>query len=487
MKRFAKIVATLGPSSRSEETLRRMVAAGMNVARLNFSHGSHEDHAAHIRLLRKICGEMEKPVAILQDLQGPKIRVGKIPGHAVTLSPGERVLLITHGEEPDPSAPDDRVTTTIPVDFPELTQIVKRGNRILLDDGQIELEINAVHEDKIEAVVVLGGVLKSHKGLNVPGVPIPIAGFTEKDQHDLAFGLSQGVDAVAISFVRTADDIEVVRSAIHSLAPDRKDTLIVAKLERPEALDNLEAILDAADGVMVARGDLGVEMPPATVPIAQKRIIVEAARRMRYVITATQMLESMIQKPRPTRAEASDVANAVFDGTDALMLSGETAAGQYPIESLLMMDAIIRHSEEHFLEWGKCDVVEDPVTQDDAITLTRAARELAHDRNVAAIAVFTHTGRTGLLMSKARPRVPILAFTPEMRTYQRLCMYWGVTPFLVPFASTFEAMLKTVETAIVREAQVEEGQQVILISGYPIGARRPPNFAMLHTIGSSTD
>jgi pyruvate kinase len=486
MKRFAKIVATLGPSSQSETTLRKLVAAGMDVARLNFSHGTHENHAANILLVRKISGEMEKPVAILQDLQGPKIRVGNLPGHAISLSPGQKVHLSIRGEEkagPPEAEPVD--STLIPVDFPELTQIVKKGDRILLDDGQLELEVERVLDGDIEAAVILGGILKSHKGLNLPGVPIPISGFTEKDRLDLAFGLAQGIDAVAISFVRTAQDIEAVRSAIQELAPDRKDTLVIAKLERPEALDNLDAILAIVDGVMVARGDLGVEMPPATVPIAQKRIIVEANRRMKFVITATQMLESMIHKPRPTRAEASDVANAVFDGTDALMLSGETAAGQFPVESVLMMDAIIRQAETHYPEWGNCDMEQDTVTQDDAITLTRAARELAHDRNVAAIAVFTHTGRTALLMSKIRPRVPILAFTPERSIFQRLGIYWGVTPYLVPFVSTFEDMLKTVDTAILRETHVEEGQQVVLISGYPIGAMRPPNFAMLHTIGSS--
>jgi pyruvate kinase len=332
--------------------------------------------------------------------------------------------------------------------------------------------------------VLLGGDLSSHKGVNLPGAQLTIPGFTEKDKADLAFGLEQGIDAVAISFVCTANDIEIVRQAIREFSPKRSETPIIAKLERPEALENLDSILKAADGVMVARGDLGVEMSPAFVPIAQKKIIQAANHAGKIVITATQMLDSMINNPRPTRAEASDVANAVFDGTDAVMLSGETASGKYPLESVQMMDAIVREAEMHFSEWGNVSRVPDEESQDDAIAITRAARELAHDRNVTAIAVFTQTGHTSLLMAKARPRVPILAFTPDEKTYLRMGLYWGVTPFLVPFASTMEEMLAIVESAIISSTTLQPGQQIVLISGFPIGSFRAPNFAFLHTVGS---
>ena len=317
----------------------------------------------------------------------------------------------------------------------------------------------------------------------MPGSRINIPGFTEKDRADLAFGLQQGIDWVAISFVRSAQDVITVRNAIQEMAPDAADTPIIAKLERPEAIDNLEEILEATDGVMVARGDLGVETSAASVPIVQKRIIQEANRIDKVVITATQMLDSMIHNPRPTRAEASDVANAIFDGSDAVMLSGETASGSYPLESVGMMNAIALEAERHFNEWGNKIVPTDrTTTQDDAKSMTRAARELAHDRNVAAIAVFTQTGKTALLMAKARPRVPILAFTPEIRTFYRLGLYWGVLPFFVPYASTVEGMIDHVEAAILSSTQIQPGEQVVVVTGFPVGAKILPNFALLHTI-----
>lgn len=484
MIRHAKIIATLGPSSQDEAVITRMIEAGMDVARLNFSHGTHADHAARIASLRKLSKEMGKPITILQDLQGPKIRVGTL-AQPVDLVAGQKVVLQTveDGKPLREIASDDAVQ--IPVEIPDLPRIVTPGSRILLNDGQLEFLVTSTEPDRVEAKVLLGGVLSSHKGVNLPGTKLPFPGFTEKDREDLAFGLSQGVDAVAISFVRSPDDIELVRNAILEISPKQGDLPIIAKLERPEALDNLEEIIKRSDGVMVARGDLGVELSPAVVPIAQKQIIEVANRNARLVITATQMLESMITNPRPTRAEASDVANAIFDGTDAVMLSGESAAGKFPVESIAMMSAIVIQAEENFHEWGHCDETPvDRMAQDDAVSLTRAATELAYDRNVAAIAVFSQTGRTAMLMSKARPRVPIFAFTPITRTYQRMGMYWGVVPFLIPYASTTEAMLSYVEEALISSASIQAGQQVVLLSGFPVGAMRPPNFALLHTIGS---
>jgi pyruvate kinase len=488
IKRKPKIVATIGPASRDRATLTRLVQAGMDVARLNFSHGTYDEHSELIRLIRSLSEEMNRPITILQDLQGPKLRVGSLPGDALALTVGEIIVLSSH---PEAARQDARYAgkEIIPFDVPDLEKSVQPGNRILMDDGALEIEVVGVGPNSVEAKVVLGGTLKSHKGVNLPRANLNIPGFTEKDRADLEFGIREGVDAVAISFVRNAHDIEVVRSAIEEFgsktSPLSASTPIIAKIELPEAVENLHEIMHVTDGVMVARGDLGIEMSPQSVPETQKEIIEMANRHAKVVITATQMLDSMIHNPRPTRAEASDVANAIFDGSDAVMLSGETAAGQYPVESVAMMASIIVQAEDHFDRWGHyLEFPDEVATQSDALSITRAARELAHDREVAAIAVFTLSGITALYMSKARPRVPILAFTPEPRTYEKMGLYWGVTPFLVPFATTVETMLAHVETAILASSDLSSGQQVVLISGFPVGSMRTPNFALLYTIGS---
>ncbi len=373
----------------------------------------------------------------------------------------------------------------IPFDVPDLEKSVQPGNHILMDDGQLEIEVVKVEPDLVEAKVVLGGLLKSHKGVNLPRANLNIPGFTDKDREDLKFGLAAGVDVVAISFVRSAEDINTVRQAMEEFAPGQAPTPIIAKLELPEAIDNLHEIIHAADGVMVARGDLGIEMSPQSVPNIQKEIIETANRHAKVVITATQMLESMINNPRPTRAEASDVANAIFDGTDAVMLSGETASGKYPVETVTMMASIICEAETYYDRWGHYKLFPDEVAiNSDALSITRAARELAHDRDVAAIVVFTMSGLTALFMSKARPRVPIMAFTPERRAFQRMGLYWGVEPFLTPYASTIEAMLSHVESAILASSELKAGQQVVIITGFPVGTATVPNFALLYTVGS---
>jgi len=484
MDQRTKIVATLGPASAKRDILTQLLAAGVNVVRLNFSHGTQSEHAAYIALLREVSDRLNQPITLLQDLQGPKIRVGEIENKSINLKKDHAFALTVH--------PTPGNEQKISVDFPDLPKYVKPGNRILLDDGSLELAVVAVSEEQIQTKVVHGGVLKPNKGVNLPGMQINFPALTQKDEADLAFGLEHGVDAVAVSFVCCAEDIQSVRRVIANVAPDQKDTPVIAKLERPQSLTNLDEIVVAADGVMVARGDLGVELSPEEVPIAQKKIIAAANRRAKLVITATQMLDSMIKNPRPTRAETSDVANAIFDGTDAVMLSGETAIGKYPVETVKMMAAIIRQAEANLPKWGHWDgnlgedatdlVTLGEVTRDDALSITRAARELAHDRNVAAIAVFTQTGRTAHLMAKARPRVPILAFTPARTTYQRLPMFWGVIPFLVPFANTLEAMLESVEKVILSTTTIQPGEQVVLISGFPVGALCPPNLALLHTI-----
>jgi pyruvate kinase len=337
MDQRTKIVATLGPASASRDILTEMLAAGVSVVRLNFSHGTHSEHADHITLVREISDSLNHPITLLQDLQGPKIRVGEIENGSLTLIKDQSFALTVR-----PVTGDAQMVS---VDFSDLPEYVQPGSRILLDDGSLELAVVSVSDDQIDTRVVLGGELKSNKGINLPGAQINLPALTQKDEYDLSFGLEHGIDAVAISFVCCASDVVSIRQAIARLAPDYHDTPIIAKLERPQSLANLEEIIIAADGVMVARGDLGVELSPEEVPIAQKKIIAAANRRAKLVITATQMLESMIKNPRPTRAETSDVANAIFDGTDAVMLSGETAIGRYPVEICKMMAAIIRQAE----------------------------------------------------------------------------------------------------------------------------------------------
>ena len=476
MDRNVKIVATLGPSSNSYETIRKLILAGMNVARLNFSHGTHEDHSVIIRMLRAVSTDLGSRLAILQDLQGPKIRVGALPS-PIELVKDDLVHLFATGENTS-----GQTGKNIPVDFIELFSLVHGGDRILLDDGRIEMAVVESDNHLITARVVTEGQLSSHKGINLPGVKVNIKGFTGKDRADLAFGVSQNVDMVAISFVRSPRDVLDVREAIMGMTKSMPGPLLIAKLEKPEALENLESIVEASDGVMVARGDLGVEMPPERVPTAQKRIIHEANNHRKIVITATQMLDSMINNPLPTRAEASDVANAVFDGTDAVMLSGETASGSYPIESVMMMDRIVREAEGNFQDWGHFHR-SDQETDDDAVAISRAACELAHDLNVAAIAVFTQTGRSAILMSKMRPGVPIYAFTPVESVLNRMVALWGVKPVLLPLGRTLQDMINNASRYLVESERIAPDRQVVVIGGYPVETVRPPNMALLHTLG----
>ncbi|MBE9524599.1 MAG: pyruvate kinase [Chloroflexi bacterium] len=473
--RRTKIVATIGPASQDEEKITQLIQAGVNVFRINFSHGDHKTHDQVIRSIRSVSQLSGSPVTILQDLQGPKIRIGEIYTGETELEPGQQFTLTTR------SVPGDN--REISVDFPELPNYVKADDKILLDDGNLELLVISSENTDVMTQVILGGTLKPHKGINLPGIELDIQGFTEKDAKDLAFGMDHGVDLVAVSFVRSSKDVERVREAIINSSRARFETPIIAKLERPEALENLEAIVKTADGVMVARGDLGVEMSPEFVPIAQKQIIDSANQNAKIVITATQMLESMIYNPRPTRAETTDVANAIFDGSDAVMLSGETAVGKYPVQSVKMMNAIIAQAEAHIGEWGQCfNTPSTKPIKDDAYYMTLAARELAHDRNVAGIAVFTKSGRSALLMSKARPDVPIFAFTPELTTYQQLGIMWGVIPHFVPHADTIEDMTKVVEATMIASTPIKPGQQVVLICGFPIASGCPANLALLHTV-----
>jgi pyruvate kinase len=475
--RRVRIVVTLGPASRSRPILQQLIEAGMNVARLNLSHGTQEEHMETLRLLREVASSLRACVAVLLDLQGIKIRTGPIAAGSIDLKVGQPLTLTTRPVPGDPSS--------VSVTWADLPNQVQGGERILLDDGKLVLEVVESRGERGEVLtrVAVGGTLLPHKGINLPGVRIQGPALTTKDSEDLRFGLSQGVDAVAVSFVRRPDDLAAVRQEILEFEARLTRLPIIAKLERPEALDNLESILDVCDGVMVARGDLGVEMSPEFVPTAQKHIIQAANRKAKLVITATQMLDSMIHAPQPTRAECSDVANAVYDGTDAVMLSGETAVGEYPVESVRTMAAILQEAERHLGEWGRWQAPADYRQQDEALALAHAARELAHDREVAAIAVFTRTGRAARLVSKVRPDAPILAFTPEIATYRRMALMWGVIPCLVSPSDTVEEMLAHVEGSLIASSPIRPGQQVILVAGLPLPAQPPPNFVLLHTVG----
>ncbi|MFN2149278.1 MAG: pyruvate kinase [Anaerolineales bacterium] len=472
MIRRAKIIATLGPSSQESDCLQRLVEAGLNVARLNFSHGSHEGHAALIARLKELRDQSGRPIGILQDLQGPKLRTGMLAGgDPVFLVTGEQLTLTTESVEGTPSK--------ISVDYEPLPNEVSPGDRILMDDGRLELRVLKVEGQEVLTEVVNGGLLGNRKGINLPGVKISAPCMTEKDFEDLRFGIEHGVDAVALSFVRKGHDMQELRNAIRDMQPGGQQPFLIAKLERPEAVDHLEDILEASDGVMVARGDLGVEVSPERVPSLQKLIIHRSRAKQKFVITATQMLETMIENPRPTRAEASDVANAVFDGSDALMLSGETSIGKYPIAAVETMSRIILDAEAHAVEWGVSISATNQSTADDAVATTHAARALAQDRGVAAVAVFTRSGRTARLMANARPRVPILAFTPEAKTRNQLAFAWGTIPLLIPKANSVEEMIDHVRSACRDGDLVQTGEQVVMVASLPVGAMGPPNFVHL--------
>jgi len=469
--RKAKIVCTLGPASNTLEMIDRLLRAGMDVARLNFSHGTHADHARVIAAIREASGRHQRPVAILADLQGPKIRTGKLEGgRAVTLRSGQRFSLTTR------NIPGN--ARSVATNYVRLPREVRKGDRILLADGLIELRVRGTQGSSVECDVVNGGLLGEHKGINLPGARLKIPALTRKDQADLKFALSHNVNYIAMSFVRRAEDVKTAKAAI---ARRGKDTPVIAKLEKPEAIENLDAILRVADGVMVARGDLGVEMSPERVPVVQKQIIARARDFRLPVITATQMLESMTLNPRPTRAEASDVANAIFDGTDAVMLSAETASGLYPREAVMMMDRIIREAESSRLgmdrerrrRFGQLSVAE---------TICEAICHAADELHMKVIAVFTESGFTGRLISKFRPRPPIVAFSSNQETRRRLSLLWGVLPRTIDQVRDIDTLAKLAERRLREEKLVAPGDVVGVVAGTPLGSRGTTNFMKLHTI-----
>jgi len=471
--RRAKIVCTIGPACDSEECIADLMRLGMDVARLNFSHGTHSEHARRIQRIRKAAHKLKRTICILQDLQGPKIRTGRLQGGGpVELKPGS-LLTITTRQVPG-------TTTLVSTDFSGLPREVEPGARVLLSDGRIELEVRAVRGEEVECEVRNGGMLAEHQGINLPGAAVAIPALTEKDKLDLQFGLKHGVDAVALSFVRSADDIRMAREMMREFG---KSVPIVAKLEKPQAIDQLEEILEAAHGVMIARGDLGVELPPEKVPIIQKQVIQRASVWRKPVITATQMLESMTENPRPTRAEASDVANAIFDGTDAVMLSGETAKGRYPREAVAMMARIILEAETSIAQSPPAPRRRHEIRgYSIAETICESIAHAAEDLPMRAIAVFTESGNTARMLSKHRPKVCVYAFSRNLDVCNRMNALWGVHPIHKDKWESAERMLRTAESVLLPKGLIHAGEVLGLVAGtkFTSGAT---NFMRLHTVG----
>jgi pyruvate kinase len=467
--RRAKIICTVGPASSSEAILRDLMCMGMDVARLNFSHGTHEEHGQVIERLRRCSEQEDRTICILQDLQGPKIRTGLLKNHApVVLRAGAKTTITPRPVEGTP----ELISTT----FTDLAREVEPGARILLADGLIELRVIRVIGEDVECDVVNGGQLGEHKGINLPGIALSIPALTEKDKIDLEFGLQHGVDMVAVSFVRSAADILSVKKII---AAHHSDVPIISKLEKPQALEHLEEILDATDGVMVARGDLGVEMPAEKVPVIQKRVIHRCAEWRKPVITATQMLESMVENPRPTRAEVSDVANAIFDGSDAVMLSAETASGRYPRETVAMMAKIVVEAENNMHDFPRRRREARSLSIPE--TICESIAHAAEDLPMGAIAVFTETGNTARMISKYRPKAEIYAFSHVPEVCNRMNLFWGVRPVQREPARSAEDMLRAAEQELLRQGRIKVGDVLGVVAGTQM-ASGSTNFMRLHLV-----
>ena len=465
-----KIVATIGPASSSPEVLKQMVRVGMSVARLNFSHGSYEDHAKTVATIRAVSEELDTPITILQDLQGPKIRVGTLPDGSLELLEGKILTLV-------PIANFAGEPNTVAIDYPYLAEDAEPGMQVLLDDGLLELKVKQVEAPAVHCQILQGGQLKSRKGVNLPELNVRLPSMTDKDKQDLEFGVSQGVDYVSLSFVRKGEDIRTLKNLLAELGAE--DTPVLAKIEKPQAIANLDEILDECDAVMVARGDLGVEVSSEKVPLLQKKIIAECNRRGIPVITATQMLESMIRNPRPTRAEASDVANAIADGTDAVMLSGESAVGAFPVKAVEIMARIASDIEPEieFVNYP-------PSETDETHALVEALNDIDHILDLKCIVAFTSTGYTALVASKERPKAPVIAFTPDRKVYHRLNLIWGVIPLLIDRqVEAFEELVAQAENNLVRRNLVQEGDKILIVGGIPTQHARGTNFLKIHTIG----
>lgn len=465
-----KIVATIGPASNSIEVIREMVQAGMNVARLNFSHGSYEDHARTIEVLRSVSEEFDAPITLLQDLQGPKIRVGYLPNDGIPLADNEIITLV-------PVEEYQQEANTVGIDYPYLAEEAEIGAQILLDDGLLELRIHDIEAKAVHCRVVEGGILKSRKGVNLPSLEVRLPSMTEKDKKDLKFGIEQGIDWVSLSFVRKAEDIRALKQFLKDHGAET--TPAIAKIEKPQAISNLEEIIAESDGLMVARGDLGVEMSPEKVPMLQKQMIRLCNQKGIPVITATQMLDSMIHNPRPTRAEASDVANAIIDGTDAVMLSGESAVGKFPVKAVNMLAKIAADIEPE-VEFTNYPPLETSETH----ALSEALNTIDKIVNLRCITCFTTTGYTAFLAAAERPTVPVIAFTPRRDVYHRLNLVWGVKPLLIDHVDHPLEDLIVHMMEMLRERQLAElGDKVLILGGSPLQKTHGTNFLKIHTIG----
>ncbi|MCL2122129.1 MAG: pyruvate kinase [Clostridiales bacterium] len=475
MYRKTRIVCTLGPATDSLEILTTMLRSGMNVARLNFSHGTHEEHAARIRLLRQAEKETGIDVALMLDTAGPEIRTGAIKGGQVVLEDGQNITLTTKAIEGD--------RNIVSVTYNQLPASVRQGQHILVDDGLIRLETLAISAEEIQCKVINGGVLTNRRGVNVPGAELPFPVLTEKDHEDLRFGVEQEVDIVAASFVRNAEDVKSIRARLDELGGRQ---FIVAKIESVQGLDRLDEIIRLADGIMVARGDLGVEVAVEELPMLQKDMILRCNRVGKPVITATQMLESMMHNPRPTRAEASDVANAILDGTDAIMLSGETAAGLHPVGAVDIMARIALQTEtsrlwrqQHDRRFNSQDDLLDPISD----SVARAACLLAEKIEAKAILTSTNAGFTARQISRFRPGASIIATTPSEMVRRQLMLSWGVIPLLVPHRNSTDELMSTALEAACKEGFVAEGDLVIITAGVPVGKSGSTNLIKAHRVG----
>ena len=472
--RKTKIICTVGPATSTPETLKALVDAGMNVARLNFSHGDYQFHGKTIEILRGIPTPPEKPLALMQDLCGPKIRLGMLPSDGLMVGEGEEVTFV---EKEKGNSIDE-----LPLPIPTLFAMVRVGEPIMINDGRIKLTVIDRDADKIRAQVKIGGKISSRKGVNLPQTHLPVSSITEKDLLDLRFGIQNNLDLVAVSFVRSPADLEPAQRMIEAAG---KQVKIIAKIERREAVENFDEILKVVDGIMVARGDLGVEVPLEQVPLIQKDIIHRCNRAGKPVITATQMLESMIEAPDPTRAEVTDVANSVVDGTDAIMLSGETAVGKYPIAAVQMMGKIAIETEKSLPD----GTLKSYGYQAGSLSVTESVAEavcrMAYEVGAKAILCHTSSGSTAKLVSKYRPTTRIIALTSEEISYRQLALSWGVEPLLISSASKTEEMLINLINTVVEMGVAQEGDKVVITSGIPVGKPGSTSLIKVHTIGEA--
>jgi pyruvate kinase len=470
--RRAKIVCTLGPATSSPERIRGLVEAGMDVARLNFSHGTHADHEQVYHHVRRNAEAAGRAVAVLADLQGPKIRLGRFAEGPHEWRTGDSVVIT--GDQI--LGTKDRVSCT----YPKLPQEVRPGDRLLIDDGRVAVEVSAVTGNDIRSLVVEGGPVSNNKGISLPNVAVSVPALSEKDAEDLQFALGLGVDLVALSFVRSPEDIKLVHSVMHDRGVRRP---VLAKVEKPEAVSHLEAIVDAFDGIMVARGDLGVELPLDEVPLVQKRAVQLCRENAKPVIVATQMLDSMLENPRPTRAEASDVANAVLDGADAVMLSGETSVGKFPVLTVSTMAKIITTTEAGSI--GVPRLQHDPRTHGGALTV--AASQIARNIGAKALVAFSQTGDTVRRLARLHCDLPLLAFTPVPEVRAQLALSWGVETFQMPFVEHTDSMFRQVDQALLGLGRANPGDYVVIVAGSPPGTPGSTNTLRVHQLGSLVD